>query len=82
VIPEPADAALPQVSPGRRRLQMPMVSAKRRQIYSAKSLLTAGGDGSPCRTTLGGITLMPASIANLAELLRDNLKGSAAAIRA
>jgi hypothetical protein len=57
-------------------------SAKRRQIYSATSLLTAGSDGSPCRTTRGGMTLMPASIANLAELMRDDLKGSAAAIRA
>jgi hypothetical protein len=58
------------------------LSAKRRQIYSATSLLTAGSDGSPCRTKRGGVTLMPASIANLAELMRDDLEGSAAAIRA
>ncbi len=57
------------------------VSAKRRHIYSAATLPTIEHEGIPRPTTRGGMTIMPSSLANLAEQLRQDLDGTAAAFR-
>jgi hypothetical protein len=53
------------------------VSANRRHIYSAATTVEHQG----VRTTRGGMTFMPSSLANFAEQLRHDLKGTAAALR-
>ena len=58
------------------------VSAKRRHIYSAATLPTIEHEGIPRhQSTRGGMTIMPSSLANLAEQLRQDLDGTAAAFR-
>ena len=56
------------------------VSDNRQNSYSAATLPVAEHDRA-CRTTRGGMSLMPSSLANFAEQLRHDLDGTAAAIR-
>jgi hypothetical protein len=55
------------------------LSANRRHIYSAATSVER--ECAPPRTTRGGMNLMPSSLANFAEQLRHDLKGTAAALR-
>lgn len=55
-------------------------SDKRRNSYSVLSARTDENERFR-RTTQGGATLMPSALANFAEQLRENLDGTAAAVR-
>jgi hypothetical protein len=71
-----------EVTGDRRKQSPPRTIPKPRPAASRALRLAMSGLRLPGRTTHGGMTLMPASIAYLAELLRDDLDGSAVAIRA